>query len=106
LRYEECLQNWGNAIELNATHSWDENIGSVRVDDVSSEKCRFYLQNDGLEKNHNGQTLSWVVENKSQITPTSNWESCLVKRSDIYITYNKSATDEARKIVLTKALSM
>jgi len=93
-------------IELNATHSWDENIGSVRIDDVSSEKCRFYLQNDGLEKNHNGQTLSSVVENKSQITPSSNWESCLVKRSDIYVTYNKSATDEARKIVLTKALSM
>ena len=93
-------------IELNATHSWDENIGSVKIDDVSTEKCRFYLQNDGLEKNHNGQTLSLIAENKSQITPASNWESCLVKRSDIYINYNKSATDEARKIVLTKALSM
>jgi dienelactone hydrolase len=93
-------------IELDATHSWDENIGSVKVDDLSSEKCRFYLQNDGSEKNHNGQTLSTVAENKSQITPANNWESCLVKRSDIYITYNKLATEESKKIVLRKALSM
>jgi len=96
-----------NLVKLDgATHSWDENVQRFRVEDVSSEDCRWKLQDDGRELTHDGRQVVNRVTQGNQVAAADYWRTCTKPLGNIYIEHNAKATRESKRLVVEAAMNM
>jgi len=76
-----------------AHHSWDENISVTRVNDVSSEDCRWVLKDNGEVWGGNSIPLNTGEQGQAY------FKSC-VKQAEIYVGRQEPANTQGRKAVL------
>lgn len=89
-----------------ATHAWDENVQHLRVEDVSSEDCRWKLQDDGRELTHDGRQVVNRASQGNQVAAADYWRTCAKPLGNIYIEHNARATRESKRLVVEAARSM
>ena len=82
----------------NAYHGWDEEVRPFRVDDVSSEDCRWLLKDDGVVWGGGGQPLNTGSEGQAY------FRSC-TKSAEIFVGRVEPANTEGRKAVVETARS-
>jgi hypothetical protein len=94
---EEKLKTSNTLVKIitykDAVHSWDENLSITRVNDVSTEDCRWVLKDNGEVWGGNSRALNTAEEGQSY------FKSC-VKQAEIYIGRVEPVNTEGRKAVL------
>jgi len=94
---EEKLKTSNTPVKIitykDAVHSWDENLSITRINDVSSEDCRWVLKDNGEVWGGNSKPLNTAEEGQSY------FKSC-VKQAEIYVGRVEPANTEGRKAVL------
>lgn len=81
-----------------AFHSWDEDFPPIRIEDKSSEDCRWSLR-DGGAVAAAGKSLTTAAESQEYL------RSCL-KSTEIYAGRNEPANREGRRAVLKSAIDV
>ena len=89
-----------------ATHAWDENVQHLRVEDVSTEDCRWKLQDDGRELTHDGRQVVNRGTQGNQVAAADYWRTCTKPLGNIYIEHNAKATRESKRLVVEAAKNM
>lgn len=90
----------------NATHGWDEAVQRLHIDDVSSEDCRWRMQEDGRELSHDGREVIGRPVHGGQVGAAEYWRTCTKKLSDIYIEHNARAKRESMRLTIEAAKNM
>jgi dienelactone hydrolase len=80
-----------------AFHSWDENFSPIRIEDKSSQDCRYALRDGGGVATPDGKLLQTAADGQAYL------RACL-KSAEIYAGRNERANADGRKAVVKAAV--
>ena len=80
-----------------AFHSWDEDFSPIRIEDKSSEDCRYVLRDGGGVATPDGKLLQTAADGQAYL------RACL-KTAEIYAGRNDRANADGRKAVVKAAV--